>query len=215
MIRGLLPVAPAILMLALLPSAARSQNLVPNGSFDSDVTGWQPDAPLPPNTTFSWNPSAGVPAGSAFLESAYNGNAIIKVSSVCIPAQGPGNYRLVADLFGEPAFGADCSLVLEQNEDAPDCSIDRQPSSNVAPFDVGVWNHIDEMIGIGPLTQAFRIRFYVVRYPGQTHLSRCGFDNIALYGPVGPVVSVPALGSMGLVCLALALALIGLRTIRS
>lgn len=204
-----------------IPAAA--QNLVPNGTFDSDVSGWQPNEPLPPATSFFWDGSMGIPPGSAALDTSLDGSALVRVSSPCFPSAGEGVYRWLADLYGEHEGNEACFLVVEQHESA-DCSgvanstadypeFCEDPTSECPPYLVGIWNHLDTLIYVGPKTQAFRVQFGVQRLAGQVTTTRCRLDNFALRAPEG--VAVPALGLAGIAVLVTLLSLAAIRVLRA
>lgn len=215
--------AVAIAVWALTLPATLSANLIPNGTFDSDVAGWQPNAPLPPDTSFYWDGAMGLPPGSAALDSSFNGNARVRVSGPCFPAAGEGVYRFVADFYAE--FGG-CTLFLREHHDSADCTgtIDpsqsfppyciEDPTVECPPFFLDAWNHIDTLFYAGPEVQAFQLQLAVFRSSGYTGTARCRLDNLALFTPAQTGVAVPALGPAGMVTLVILLSLAAIRVLR-
>lgn len=201
-----LTLAASVLLLSTLPADA--QNLLSNGQFDGGVDGWASDDPLPPDSAFSWDPSEGVPPGSALLESSFDGNADIVVSSACLPFQGEADYRIVADLLSDEG---DCVLLLEAHVDSSDCSGQINPQIYFQAPDLG-WSRIDQTVFVGAETQAMRVQLLLRRTPGS--LAQCRYDNVALFGPPQPTLEIPALGPRGLGALAVLLLVVGLTMLR-
>lgn len=135
----------------------------------------------------------------------------IVVSSVCLPFQGEGTYRLVADLLFDAKPDGQCFLAFQDHQDSADCT------GTLAPhtwFQAGSgWTHIDEELFVAPPTQALRVQLRLRRTSGQT-LSQCRFDNIALFGPPQPTLEIPTTSEIGLGVLVGLLVLAGVVTLR-
>ena len=93
-----------ILGISLLgANAAAGQNLLENGTFDSDLLGWSFSQPLPPDTAITWD-TFGNPDGSLRISSGWetppNAYPIVAQSQCLTPDDLPFNPLS----FGEDVF---------------------------------------------------------------------------------------------------------------
>ncbi|NJL27772.1 MAG: hypothetical protein HC897_07680 [Thermoanaerobaculia bacterium] len=182
----------------LLVPVANAQNLVPNGSFTTDIEGWE--LPSVPNTSITWD-AFGNPAGSLRIETTWVNPAPgtgISVVSPCLRLS-PGRHNLRGDVFSQTATGG-CGINLFFY-DSLDCS-DNPGNTSITFAPDGVWETQEQEFEVFT-EEAYRVVLFMSVF-APTGPETCNFDNVSLTGPRN--LDVPTLGGWGLIALAGALA---------
>lgn len=202
-----------VLIAALVTSAgpAEAAELLPNGRFDTDISGWE--LPTVADTTVSWQ-ADGLPGGSLRIESSLDAppGTPIFVRSPCIPLVSGADYSRYADVRAEstpPGAGA-CNFDIYFYGDVGCTEPELAYTFSDAGPD-GVWTPISS----GPSAifgPAVRIVLFMRRFPSD--VSVCSYDNVSFLGPRPSPLEIPTLGRAMLAALAVALAAAGIRALR-
>ncbi len=202
-----------VLIAALVTSAgpAEAAELLPNGRFDTDISGWE--LPTVADTTVSWQ-ADGLPGGSLRIESSLVAPAgtPIFVRSPCIPIESGADYSRYADVRAEstpPGAGACNFDVFSYGDDSCTEPHISNTFSDAGPD--GVWTPIEG----GPsalFPPAVRIVLWMRRFPSD--VSVCSYDNVSFLGPRPSPLEIPTLGRAMLAALAVALAAAGILALR-
>jgi hypothetical protein len=184
------------LLLATNAASARAAELLPNGQFDADISGWT--LPTTPDTMVSWD-SDGLPGGSLRIDTMWDDEGVIDVESPCFFVEPGETYFRSGDARASVGSGGRCNIDIQFFSDAA-CS---NPDSytNSGTNGEGGWEHIADDHGTG---DAFRLVLRMHRSVASTTAS-CWFDNVSLIGPDPSTLEIPVLDRAGLLALVLAL----------
>ena len=118
-------------LFALLPALVSAQNLLINGDFDADLTGWTPNG----GGTSTFDASSGSPSvGSTLLSiNDPSGNGVTQAVQQCVAAAGGVDYTIAGrgliDTVNSTSAGAG-TFIIGQFFASSDCS--GSPSSTIA-----------------------------------------------------------------------------------
>lgn len=198
-------------LVGVADSRAQTYELIANGSFDSDIAGWE--LPAVADTTVTWQ-GDGVPGGSLRIESsliAPEGTGIF-VRSPCIVLEPGSDYSRYADVRAQstpPGAGACNFDIFLYPDDA--CT---EPSHSNTFSDAGpdgVWTPIAG----GPTalsSPSARIVLWLRRFPSD--VSVCSFDNVSFLGPTPSALEIPSASHAGLGLFALVVAMSAMVALR-
>ncbi len=185
------------LVLATIGAAANGQpNLLPNGTFDTDVDHWV--APADSAVSVTWS-GFGNPDGSLRVD-VTEANVTTGVYSACISAPG-GLYTVRGESWrpsGEPAVMI-CHAAI-RGWDQPDCQgsmITLLPPVTPPPDQWVEWEY-SQVLGEASTSgiESIVVDLTVQRFAG-AGTTTCYFDNIHLTGPIPSPLEVPTLGGVG------------------
>lgn len=196
---------------SLSAARAQTQELIPNGRFEADISGWE--LPTVADTTVSWQVD-GLPGGSLRIESSLDAppGTPIFVRSPCIPLVSGADYSRYADVRAEstpPGAGA-CNFDIFTYADNA-CTEPWISNTFADAGPDGVWTSIEG----GPsalFSPAVRIVLWMRRFPSD--VSVCSYDNVSFLGPRPSPLEIPTLGRAMLAALAVALAATGILALR-
>ena len=203
-----------IVAVSVSPCAARGQpNLLPNGHFTSDVSGWTFEGDT--GTELGWDGSLGSPVpGSLRLsnDGAVSGLGVAEALSVCFEPPPGASFRLEARTFAQG--NVLCRSYISRYEGAG-CTGDRSRigfSGTVVPDEEDIWIGREHGESAPQHRPSFRVALHA-SLDGTGAPSSCNFDAVVLTDQAA--VEVPVLSQAGLVLLALAVVLVGLWYVRS
>lgn len=192
----------ALLGLVLSIQALDAQNLLTNGNFTSDVTGWS----LQTDSGFGlgWDPTRGQPApGSLRLSGTFEGvgSGVAEALSECFD-RAPGTlFQARASVFAETTDGTVKCVPFVTRYEGAGCTGERTRLGFVAPVEEtppGFWQSATALAETSTALPSFRVSlvFWVLSGDGP---ASCNFDSVVLAeaGAAGvpevPVTSTTAL----------------------
>jgi hypothetical protein len=190
----------ALTFLSWGPNVAISNaaEMIPNGSFDSDISGW--NLPTTPDTTVSWD-SDGLPDGSLRIDTSWANTGVIDVESACFLVESGETYFRSGDARASDGSVVRCGIDIQLYSDVACTS--PTGSTNSGSNGTGVWERIEGDHSTG---FAFRLVLRLHRNVAPTAApATCWFDNVSLIGPNPSPLAVSALDRPGLLALALAI----------
>lgn len=183
----------------VLPAGAT--NLISNGSFDSDLTGWS-SAPVP-NSTFAWD-AFGNPQGSLRITSSAEYVWAETFGPCLVLAPGIELYEIAGGAYAVGP-GAQCRVEFAQYL-STDCSGPRASGGlHVSPSQE--WESQTYTMAAAWGYASMRPALINVRTAGPE--TACHFDNIRVYPFGAPALVIPTADARGLALLAAAIALAG------
>lgn len=199
----------AVLMIA--PGPMAGQNLVANGSFDSDLSEWNLN---PVNATVAWTAN-GLPSGAIIMDgsAAVTPGGVVAETSACFQLEG-GQHLLRADVFPEGVTQSGlCAVYYLRYVNSTDCTGSAASSSAQVDTD-GAWTTLETPFFVNnPETNSFRIVLHFAALGG-SGTRRCTIDNVSLTGPPAQTLEIPTAGLPGLVALGGGLLAAGLIVMR-
>lgn len=202
----------AIAALVSLPGSLFAQNLLDNGGFQTDISGWTITGS--PEITVNWTAFGNPSGGLEMLAVGDTQGAIsAEAQTPCLTLEG-GEHLITGDTYPQGLVGTGFCGVNRLRYFNTTCS--GGPASNDAFTNAeATWTTLT-----GPLTvhdpdgDSFKIVLTMTQ-PGAGSGSRgCTFDNIALFGPTPSSLEIPTADARGLTALALAAAVLGMAAIR-
>jgi hypothetical protein len=202
----------AVLVASLFPGLAHGQpNLVSNGDFETNVAGWTYEGA--PELELSWDGSLGSPApGSLRLskDGPASGTGSGEAWSPCFEPPPGRPFELRAKTYAEGSVL--CRAYLTRFS-GPGCTGSREfigfPGT-VLPDEQGVWLERLDLKSSSLSRPSFRVALFAGLGSADA-VESCNFDSVVL---VDQTAAVPTTSELGLVVLALALALLGLWSVR-
>ena len=204
---------PILATLFLCSLAAHAQS-IPNGTFDSDLSGWT--LPNPPDTTITWdafgNPGGSMRIGSNWSPPGSTSFGVRTTACLDLPA---GAYTLSADVFAEAMVnGISRCLLNVTHYSLPNCAESNPGGSPSELSPSGSWQHLAVDFDVfEPVTSSWRFTLVMERYPSEEP-SLCYFDNVRLLGPPVQTVEVPTLNGTALFAYGSVLAAAALMALR-
>lgn len=193
------------------PGPIAAQNLVANGSFDSDLSEWVLE---PVNATVAWTPN-GLPSGAILMDgsAAVTPGGVIAESSACLQLPG-GQHLLRADVFAEGVTQSGlCAVYYLRYVNSTDCTGSAASSDAQVEVD-GVWTTLETPFVVNnPEGNSFRVVLHFAALGG-SGTRRCTIDNVSLTGPPAPTLEIPTVGLPGLAALGGCLLAAGLIVVR-
>lgn len=186
--------------LALSGQSLAATNLIENGSFDADVSGWT--FVQDPASSFVWD-SFGNPAGSLRISNTPAAVHFVEGQGPCLAPTPGADHQIRGDAFAVQPY-AQCRIEFALYL-TDDCS---GPRGSAALHDSpgGVWEAqtytfpADWQAGF----RSYRPALILIRNPSLP--TTCHFDNITVQRIGGDTLAIPAAGHAGYAILALALA---------
>jgi len=206
----------AITLLFSVGSAAEAQELLTNGDFTQDLSGWE--LPSTTDASITWQLD-GNPTGSLRIESSWAGPPpntpinIFDVQSPCFEIL-EGNYLVGGDVrseVGTISDGCHVDLIVWATPDCTGPSLAR--TFEEGPKE-GTWERLEYPIQLSGVGSSFRLALSLWKYPFPT-TTTCSFDNVVLRGPNPFPHEIPVLGPTALVFLALGLSIAALAFLRA
>jgi hypothetical protein len=207
----------AVLFALFNRSSAPAQNLIPDPTFSSGISGWTIRG-APFNTMLAWNNSAGSDGTPGFARLTEIGGLGPFFARTCLPVEAETTYSWGGFLRLAPAppAGAFFDLVFFADSSCESEGLLEQRAPLIETFssNPGVWYSTPGPDIVAPPTAA-SVAFEVTLEVADPVDGYVDFDNV-YFGPqgVGPPsvpVSVPALSEAALLLLAIALAIIAVR----
>lgn len=189
-----------VAVLLLCATAANGQELVPNGTFDSDVAGWTIEIG---GGSFVWDGTNGLPPGSLSA----SGGATVATTD-CFPRTS-GNLRLNADVFRQgPGDPFTCALAVYWYF-SDDCS--GMPIEPAGPGGVDIpsaelfnaWEPLADTVPQIPDFGSFRPILLTTASPNPG--DACLYDNVSAVA-LPSTIDVPAISKTGAILLGLLVA---------
>lgn len=199
----------ALTLLFLGPNVAigNAAELIPNGRFDSDISGWI--LPVTSDTTVGWD-SDGLPDGSLRIDTSWANTGVIDVESACFLVEPGETYFRSGDARASAGSVVRCGIDIQLYSDVACTS--PTGSTNSGSNGTGVWEHIEGDHSTG---FAFRLVLRLHRNVAPTAVpATCWFDNVSLIGPSPSALTVSALDRPGLLAMAVAMAGAALMALR-
>lgn len=195
-----------LLVLVACPRAAARQ-LVPNGTFDHDLSGWPFEDYA--DTTITWD-AFGNPGGSLRVTTSSTDPGLKFITGPCI-SEPEGHYVVTADVYrpspGSPLFL--CRVAL-RGWTGPGCTGQDGITLTPPPPPLDTWfqTSMDQDIAADGPIRSFAVVLDTGRNnaPGE---STCYFDNVRLTGPPVSTLEIPTLSAPALAMLALLVGLTG------
>jgi hypothetical protein len=198
----------------VFPCAVQGQpNLLPNGHFTSDVSGWMFEGDI--GTELGWDGSLGSPVpGSLRLsnDGAVSGLGVAEALSVCFEPTPGALFRVEARTFAQG--NVLCRSYISRYEGAG-CTGDRSRfgfSGTVVLDEENMWIGREHGESAPQPRPSFRVALHA-SLDGSGAPSSCKIDAVVLTDQAA--LEVPTVSQAGLVLLALALVLVGLWYVRS
>jgi hypothetical protein len=190
-----------LLLIATVANAGPVTNL-PNGNFDTDLTGWTLRQFNP--ATMAWDGTTGNPLpGSLRLDILSYDRFGAWAESDCMAVASGSFWRVSGVARAEPGASCGVSVVI-----LDDCASVSGEQSTGESTSANTWTFLSSQ----PLVVNDANRFLRVRLGAGGSLqpfgsSTCYFDSIGLFGPSGTLLPIPTLQPAGLFGLIAAFAL--------
>jgi hypothetical protein len=194
-----------VVAVAAIALPGQAQNLVSNGSFDTDVAGWAVKAG---QAEISWDGMNGYPAPGSLRFSSAESDSVFEAVSPCIETV-DNEILTAAGRVLEPEGmppGVSCYITITLYVDA-DCAGSRTFTGNVPPNNPGVWEESGFVFDVRTVPSV-EVALTLVVNTSAVGEKYCLFDSVTLTSD-SRAPSIPALSGSGVLVLCLVLSACG------